>query len=136
MPRQVSWGTPGRSLRYLIPRPKWAFLGPALAFGAIVLVILLGLYLVGYRRPIAPGAVISAHAAFESRCAECHTPSRGVANPRCQRCHDPAGAGRLTNSAHVLFGSGDVKKSAAAPDLACARCHVDHHGRAARLALV
>jgi len=136
MPRQVSWGTPGRSVRYLIPRAKWALFGPALAFGAVVLVILLGLYLVGYRRPLSPGAVISAHAGFEARCEECHTPRHGIANTRCQRCHDPSGAGRLTNSAHVLFGSGEAKKAAAAPNLACARCHVDHHGRTARLALV
>jgi hypothetical protein len=136
MPRQVSWGTPGRSEHYLVPRAKWAFVGPALMAGAAVLAVLLGLYVVGYRKPIAPGSVISAHAGFESRCAECHTPNRGVGNPRCQRCHDPSGAGRLTNAAHVFFGSGDAKKSAAAADLACARCHIDHKGRAATLSWV
>ncbi len=133
MPRGVSWGTPGRSLRYLVPRPKWALFGPALLLGGALLVVLLGLYLIGYRKPVAPGSVIGAHAGFEARCEECHTPRRGVANTRCQRCHDPAGAGRLTNAGHVLFGSGDSQKAAAAPDLACARCHVDHRGRDALL---
>jgi hypothetical protein len=133
MPRGVSWGTPGRSLRYLLPRGKWTLVGPALLLGGLLLGVLLVLYLVGYRRPLAPGAVVSGHAGFESRCEECHTPRRGVANLRCQRCHDPAGAGRLTNAAHVLFGTGEPAKAAAAPDLACARCHVEHRGRAARL---
>lgn len=136
MPRGVSWGTPGRSLRYLVPRGKWAFVGPALALGGALLVVLLALYLIGYRKPIAPGSVIGAHASFESRCEECHTPRHGIANPRCQRCHDPSGGGRLTNAAHVLFGSGEAKKAAAAPDLACARCHIDHRGRTARLGIV
>jgi hypothetical protein len=36
----------------------------------------------------------------------------------------------------VLFGSGDARKAAAAPSLACARCHVEHRGRDARLAVV
>ena len=133
MPRGVSWGTPGRSLRYLVPRGKWALAGPALLAGALLLLVFLGLYVFGYRRPLAPGAVIGGHAVLERRCEECHTPRQGVANLRCQRCHDPAGAGRLTNAAHVLFGTGDPAKAAAAPDLACARCHIEHRGRSAHL---
>jgi hypothetical protein len=59
-----------------------------------------------------------------------------VASARCQRCHDPAAAGRLANAAHVYFGSRDPARAAAAPDLACAGCHVEHRGRERRLAAV
>jgi hypothetical protein len=85
---------------------------------------------------VAPGSVISQHASFETRCEECHTARAGIADVRCQRCHDPSGAGRLTNAAHVLFGSGDPKKAAAAPKVDCARCHVDHRGRRSALTRV
>lgn len=136
MPRKVTWGTPGRTEHYVHPRGKWAFLLPALALGVAVLVGLLLLQAVGVREPLAPGAVISRHAPIEARCEECHTPRRGASDLRCQRCHDPGGAGRLTNGAHVLFGSGDARKAAGAPRVDCARCHVEHQGRAARLAAV
>src|SRR6266702_3799391 len=46
------------------------------------------------------------------------------------------GAARLNNAAHVLFGSGDPKKAAAAPRVDCARCHIDHHGRRAPITRV
>lgn len=136
MARKVTWGTPGRTEHYVRPRGKWAFLLPGLVLGGGLLALLLLLQAAGVRRPVAPGDVISRHAPIEARCEECHTPRAGVSDPRCQRCHDPAGAGRLTNGAHVLFGSGDTKKAAAAPSLACARCHVEHRGREARLAAV
>ena len=136
MPRKVTWGTPGRTAHYLYPRGKWAFLAPAVALGGGLLVTLLLLQAAGARRPLAPGDVISRHAPVEARCEECHTARSGASDLRCQRCHDPSGAGRLTNGAHVLFGSGDARKAAAAPTLACARCHVEHRGRDARLAAV
>lgn len=136
MPRKVTWGTPGRTAHYLLPRGKWAFLVPALVLGGGLLALLLLLQSVGVRRPLAPGDVISRHAPIEARCEECHTARSGASDLRCQRCHDPSGAGRLTNGAHVLFGSGDARKAAAAPTLACARCHVEHRGRDARLAAV
>jgi hypothetical protein len=112
------------------------FLVPALALGGAVLAGLLVLQAAGVRRPVAPGDVVSRHAPIEARCEECHTPRRGASDLRCQRCHDPGGAGRLTNGAHVLFGSGDARKAAAAPSVDCARCHVEHQGRNARLARV
>jgi hypothetical protein len=136
MPRKVTWGTPGRTAHYLFPRGKWGFLIPALVLGGGLLALLLLLQAAGARRPLAPGDVISRHALIETRCEECHTPRVGASDLRCQRCHDPSGAGRLTNGAHVLFGSGDARKAAAAPTLACARCHVEHRGRGARLAAV
>ena len=134
--RKVTWGTPTRSLHYLFPRGKWALVAPSLAAGVALLMVLLGLHAVGFRSPVAPGAVINPHAPIESRCEECHTARSGTANLRCQRCHDPSGAGRLANSAHVLFGSRDPQKAAAAPDLACAGCHVEHRGRSTRLRVV
>lgn len=133
MARLVRWGTPGRSDHYPPLRPKWGFLKPALVLGAVALVGLLLFWAVGLRGPVAPGSVISQHANFETRCEECHSARSGVADVRCQRCHDPSGAGRLTNAAHVLFGSGDPKKAAAAPKVDCARCHVDHRGRASAM---
>jgi len=134
--RKVTWGTPGRTAHYLWPRGKWAFLLPAVVLGGGVLAVLLLLQAAGVRRPLAPGDVISRHAPIEARCEECHTTRRGASDLRCQRCHDPSGAGRLTNGVHVLFGSGDARKAAAAPTLACARCHVEHRGRDARLAAI
>ena len=136
MPRKVTWGTPGRTAHYLFPRGKWAYLVPSLVLGGGLLALLLLLQAAGARRPLAPGGVISRHAPIEARCEECHTARSGASDLRCQRCHDPSGAGRLTNGVHVLFGSGDARKAAAAPTIACARCHVEHRGRDARLAAV
>ena len=136
MARKVTWGTPGRTAHYLWPRGKWAFMLPAGILGGGLLALLLLLQAAGMRRPLAPGDVISRHAPIEARCEECHTARRGASDLRCQRCHDPSGAGRLTNGVHVLFGSGDARKAAAAPSLACARCHVEHRGREARLVAV
>lgn len=136
MARKVTWGTPGRTAHYLWPRGKWAFVLPASVLGGGLLALLMLLQAAGVRRPLAPGDVISRHAPIEARCEECHTARRGASDLRCQRCHDPSGAGRLTNGVHVLFGSGDARKAAAAPSLACARCHVEHRGRDARLAAV
>jgi len=102
----------------------------------VVGVGLAGAHFVGARGTLSPGSVTSHHMSIEVSCQQCHTPRQGVANVRCQRCHDPASGGRLTNAAHVFFGSGDPRKAAAAPDLACARCHVEHRGRRAMLSAV
>jgi len=136
MAREVRWGSPGKSDHYPPLRSRWTFLGPALLAGGGALVLLLLSWGVGYRTPVSPGAVISEHAGVEARCEECHTPRAGVADVRCQRCHDPSGAGRLTNRGHVLFGSGDLRKAAGAPQVDCARCHVDHRGRTTPLTRV
>ena len=129
MARRVTWGTPFRSLHYIFPRGKWAFLVPSLLAGGGLVVLLGAIHLIGWRNPVSPGPVIGPHANFESRCEECHKPRHGASSIRCQRCHDPGGAGRLSNNAHVFFGSADAKKAAAAPNLDCAKCHVDHRGR-------
>ncbi len=136
MARKVAWGTPGKSTRFLKPRSARTLVLTGLGLGAALGAFYLAVGVTGFRGPIAPGSVTFPHAPVEARCQECHAPRVGASNLRCQRCHDPSGAGRLTHSAHVLFGSRDVKKAAAAPDLACARCHVEHRGRAAQLAQV
>ncbi len=136
MARRVTWGTPFRSLHYIFPRGKWSFLVPSLLAGGGLLLLLMAAHLIGWRNPVSPGPVIGPHSNFESRCEECHQPRHGASNIRCQRCHDPGGAGRLSNNAHVFFGSADVKKAAAAPNLACAKCHVDHRGRNVDLSVV
>jgi len=133
MPRRIAWGTPGRSKHYLRPRAAYALLYPALGLGIAAPAVLMGLHVFGLRRPVAPGDLVSPHASVEERCHECHAPGSGASNFRCQRCHDPSGAGRLANSAHVLFGSRDPKAAGAAPNIACARCHVEHRGRRAEL---
>jgi hypothetical protein len=119
----------------VFPRPKFAFLRPALLLGAGFLVLVAVAWAIGWRRPLSPGAVISSHGSVETSCQACHATGH-VANMRCQRCHDPATAGRLDNRSHVLFGSRDVKKAAAAPTLECATCHVEHRGRTAPLTRV
>jgi cytochrome c3-like protein len=136
MARKPTWGTPKRAEHYPALRLKWQFLAPAAIAGGVVAVLLIGGHLVGARTTLSPGSVTGAHGSIDASCEQCHTPGQGVSNARCQRCHDPASGGRLTVSAHVLFGSGDPKKSAAAPDVACARCHVEHRGRTATISAV
>jgi hypothetical protein len=136
MARQVTWGTPGRSKHYIKPRPAFVMIGVAGILSAAIAFLLMTSHAVGFRSGVSPGKLISAHAPIETACEECHAPRSGASNPRCQRCHDAGGAGRLSNSAHVLFGSGDAKKAAAAPDRYCASCHVEHRGRDAALSTV
>jgi hypothetical protein len=133
MPRRITWGTPGRSKHYLNPRRAYVLVVPAVALAFAAPILLLALHAAGLRTPVSPGDLISPHASVESRCHECHAVRSGASNFRCQRCHDPSGAGRLANSAHVLFGSRDLKKAGAAPNLPCAQCHVEHRGRRAPL---
>jgi hypothetical protein len=136
MPRKPTWGTPTRSEHHPPLRKRWQFLYPSAIAAAVVAVVLIGGHLVGMRGTLSPGSVTGAHGSIDTSCEQCHTTGRGVSNVRCQRCHDPASAGRLTASAHVLFGSGDPRKAAAVPDLACAKCHVEHKGRRASISAV
>src|SRR5207237_10106699 len=119
MPRNISSGTPDRSPGYLFPggRGKPLWLAALVGLGVALVVFLL--YFVGQRRFASPGPVAASHAAIEFRCAQCHNVGRGVADVRCERCHDPRAADRLTQPAHVLFGSGDAHKAMAAPAVAC-----------------
>ena len=136
MARKPTWGTPQRAEHFPPLRPKWTLLKPAAIAGGVLLALLVAGHVAGLRTTLSPGSVTGAHGSIDSNCEQCHTTGQGVSNVRCQRCHDPASGGRLTVSAHVLFGSGDPKKSAAAPDVACAQCHVEHRGRKASISAV
>jgi hypothetical protein len=136
MARKPTWGTPQRAEHFPPLRPKWTLFKRAAVAGGILLAVLVASHLVGARTALSPGSVTGAHGSIDASCEQCHTTGKGVSNARCQRCHDPASGGRLTVSAHVLFGSGDAKKSAAAPDVTCARCHVEHRGRKASISAV
>ena len=136
MPRKPTWGTPTRAEHHPPLRKRWQFLYPSAIAAAVVAVVLFGGHLVGLRGTLSPGTVTGAHGSIDASCEQCHTTGHGVSNVRCQRCHDPASGGRLTASAHVLFGSADPRKAAAAPDLACATCHVEHKGRRASISVV
>jgi mono/diheme cytochrome c family protein len=136
MPRQVTWGTPSRTNRYLQPRPAYARVLRALAAGAAVAAFLLAFHFTRWREPLMPGALVAPHSNIES-CQECHAPRVGASDVRCERCHDPSGAGRLVQSAHVSQVAGAGRRNAGDPQLAgerqCASCHVEHRGRDASL---
>lgn len=134
MARRVIWGTPGRSEHYLRPRSAWTLMRPALLLAGLVALAYLGAQLLGARAALSPGRVSARHGTYDAACEQCHLPrGAGAASIRCQRCHDPASGGRLTLAAHVYFGSLDPAKAAAAGELACARCHVEHRGAQADL---
>ena len=70
---------------------------------------------------VSPGIGHGRATAASTRAASSATPP-ARASPTCaaSAATIPPPAGRLTASAHVLFGSADPRKAAAAPDLACA----------------
>jgi len=133
MPRNVQPGTPDRSPRYIFPRGPRRSLGMAAIGGAVLAVVIAASYFVGLKRVSSPGPVASSHSAIEARCEQCHDVGKGVADTRCERCHDPSGADRLSQQGHVLFGSGNPHKAAAAADMSCVACHTDHRGRASEV---
>lgn len=135
MSRQPTWGTPTRSEHYQKLRPRYRLLNLGLGAGAAVFVTMALLQPLGLRSPLSPGNVTSGHSGVDARCEACHS-GRQASDLRCQRCHDGGGAGRLTLATHVYFGSGDAMKASQSGRRACARCHVEHHGRGARLAEV
>jgi len=134
--RKVHWGTPSKSDHYMVPRRTTPIILGGLAAGAAILALLVLGDSFGMSSPVSPGHVSSRHMIYDTRCAECHVSFAGASDVRCQRCHDPASAGRLTNQAHVFFGSLDPARSAAAPTVACASCHVEHKGTRALLTAV
>lgn len=108
----------------------------SVAAGVVVALGLFVGYAAGARRTLSPGDVAGAHARIDLKCAQCHQPGEAVTAVRCERCHDPAGSDRLTHAAHVLLGSGDLRKADNAGETACATCHTEHRGRANRVAAV
>jgi hypothetical protein len=131
--RQVTRGTPHPTDRYVMPRSARTLVLPSSLLGCVLAGLMLFGHFAGYRAPLLPGPLASAHAPVESACENCHRSRGGVARERCQRCHDAGAAPRMTHAAHVLFGSGDPRRAAAQPGPECAACHVDHAGRSARL---
>ena len=129
MPRQIPWGTPARSLRILFPRRERRVLLYSVAAGVAVAAAVAALYAAGARRTVSPGEVARAHHEIDAKCSQCHEEGQNVADVRCARCHDPSAVGRVEHASHVLLGSGDLVKAAAAPEVACATCHTDHRGQ-------
>jgi len=132
MPRKVPSGTPDRSNDYIFPPDRGRPLAlTAIAAAVVALAVFAVYFAFGQRlsRVASPGPVAQGHAPIENRCAQCHTVGKGVADLRCERCHDPRGADRFTHPAHVLYGSLNSRKAEAAPEVECAVCHQDHHGR-------
>src|SRR5438067_144536 len=129
MARNIPPGTPDRSLRYIFPRGGRRSLRLAAIGGAAIAIAVAALYFVGFKRVSSPGPVASSHSPIEARCEQCHDVGKSATDVRCERCHDPGGADRFTHAGHVLFGSGDPHKAAAAPAVSCVPCHTDHRGR-------
>jgi hypothetical protein len=134
MTRRPPSGTPTRATGYLFPGRGGRLLGASLVAGMALAAALLGVYFAGAGGLLSPGPVASPHAPIGGDCTLCHAVGRAVQDLRCERCHDAAATQRLSNQAHVLFGSSDARKAAGAEDIACARCHTEHRGRAQRLA--
>jgi hypothetical protein len=116
-------------LRYIFPRGARRSLRIAVIGGAALAVAIAVLYVVGFKRVSSPGPVASSHSPIEARCEQCHDVGKSVTDVRCERCHDPGGADRFTHQGHVLLGSGNPHKAAAAPVVSCIPCHTDHRGR-------
>jgi hypothetical protein len=129
MARNIPPGTPDRSLRYIFPPGGRRSLRLAAIGGGAIAVAVAVLYVAGVKRVSSPGPVASSHSPIEARCEQCHDVGRKVTDVRCERCHDPGGSDRFTQAGHVLFGSGNPHKAAAAGPVSCVPCHTDHRGR-------
>ena len=107
-------------LAVLRRRLTWGFIGLAV-LGTVPLILGVG----SGREALASGPLSSPHALFEGRCEVCHAQAfRAVADNACERCHDGAAhPAKSVDHAHINTA------------LACAQCHVEHHGDA-KLALV
>ena len=135
MGRQINWGVPERSKSYVYPVDDRRVLWGSILVGGGFLLIFALLHSVGLKRVASPGDVASPHSPIDSNCAQCHQSFAGVSNGRCSRCHDREVSLRLTNNAHVLFGSHDSRKAEQARELDCTLCHAEHRGRAFDLKL-
>jgi hypothetical protein len=138
--RPFHWGAIDRSQHYVFPRPAYLRVAVALAAGALLVAGLIffeifGALVAPLRQTLMPGALIARHSTVRS-CEECHVPRRGVSNFRCQRCHDESGPGRRTQLAHVGRHDPAALMAGRVEDVNCVRCHVEHRGRDAALAVV
>ncbi len=83
-----------------------------------------------------PGRLLSAHAAFDDRCAACHRPWHPMDNNGCVACHGGFGNNGNPHAGYYVF---DDKQGLIAgrhlavfkDNLGCLSCHSEHRGRAA-----
>jgi hypothetical protein len=138
MPHQEYDGTPraNRAKSYVYPSRRRTVLWGSIVAALVIVVGSIAAYFAGARQTLSPGDVASHHARVDLKCAQCHDEGNAVAAVRCERCHDPSGSDRLTQAAHVLLGSGDIRKAENAEDTACATCHTEHRGLNASLRAV
>ena len=78
-------------------------------------------------RALMPGAVIQGHAKYEQECEQCHKRfDKGAQTQLCADCHKDVAADLKVKRG--LHGHQD--------DVTCRRCHTDHKGRDAKVAVV
>jgi hypothetical protein len=147
MARPQLEGTPegSRAPDYVFPSRERRMLWLSVAAGLAIIGVLVGLYAIGAilggsvasaRRTLSPGTVADQHARVDLKCTQCHDAGNKVEALRCERCHDASGSQRLTHAAHVLLGSGDLRKSETAETTECVSCHTEHRGLKASLRAV
>jgi hypothetical protein len=74
---------------------------------------------------VSPGAVIEAHAEFESKCGQCHIPFDRPGEDRlCMDCHEDVASDRER-------GRGFHGRSPGVLEASCRSCHPEHRGRGA-----
>ncbi|APR78436.1 NrfA-putative nitrite reduction protein [Minicystis rosea] len=79
------------------------------------------------KRDHLPGRTSRGHEAFESACATCHTPFRGVTNDACKRCHEEGLAAAEDSHPESKFTDPRNATRVAALDArACVTCHREH----------
>src|SRR5262245_19220813 len=108
-----------RSTQLIYPDRSRKLVTMGLVGGLAVFVLSMVLYLGGQRAVLSPGTVAAHHGRIDLKCAQCHTTGSNIEPLRCERCHDPVGTDRMRQSAHVLFGSGDVPLADRAEDVNC-----------------
>lgn len=102
---------------------------PGVLFIAAVLFVLIALAFARPQLMLAPGPVVSAHAAVAEDCFACHAPWEGAAAKRCTGCHAPARIGIFTTKGVTLPAPKlAFHQQLIEPD--CMACHTDHAGPA------
>ena len=122
--------------RYVHPRGRNRAVWIGIALGALAGAVLAADLRFGSGGLVSAGALSSAHAVLETRCAECHAPFEGVAAATCSGCHERHGdvLGAYTFNAHYVYASRDRTRAYGREnEVACAGCHVEHRGRQADL---
>ena len=105
---------------------RWALI--IIAANLLVLTVLVFVY---PQHMVAPGPVMTAHAAIGNDCFACHTPFLAAAPTRCIACHTVSDIGRRTTKG-VPLPTGGLKQSfhQSLQETDCMACHTDHTGPA------